>query len=115
MNGICVIASHVGWRVVHRPSDRVEREPRNRVGPDWSQIIPVGAALSTAAEADQTLCAFGRRNGDQLIGVYHEKFLASAIQRAVTEPVSEAIFGKFNPHYMFPEGHAFAFTAYQMA
>ena len=29
--------------------------------------------------------------------------------------VAEAIFGKFNPHYTFPEGHAVAFTAYQMA
>ena len=29
--------------------------------------------------------------------------------------VAEAIFGKFNTHYTFPEGHAVAFRAYQMA
>ena len=48
---------------------------------------------------------------------YRHKFLAGAVARGVPEPVAETAFGKFNPHYMFPEGHtlAFAFTAFQMA
>ena len=71
----------------------------------------------TAAEADQMRRAFGRRNGAAMVASYRRKFLAGAGERGVPEPVAEAVFGKFNPHYMFPEGHAlaFAFTAYQMA
>ena len=71
----------------------------------------------TAAEADRMRRAFGRRNGAAMVETYRRKFLAGAGERGVPEPVAEAVFGKFNPHYMFPEGHAlaFAFTAYKMA
>ena len=71
----------------------------------------------TAAEADRMRRAFGRRNGEVLVQSYRRRFLAGAGERGVPEIVAEAVFGKFNPHYMFPDGHAlaFAFTAYQMA
>ncbi len=71
----------------------------------------------TAAEADRMRRAFGRRDGQRLVAQYRERFIVGAGARGVSEKVAEVIFGKFNPHYMFPEGHAvaFAFTAYQMA
>ena len=83
------------------------------------QVVQLGMDVGgfTAAEADRMRRAFGRRNGAAMVASYHRKFLAGAGARGVSEPVAEAVFGKFNPHYMFPEGHAlaFAFTAYQMA
>ncbi len=83
------------------------------------QVVQLGMDVGgfTAAEADRMRRAFGRRNGAALVETYRRRFLAGAAQRGVPEPVAEAVFGKFNPHYMFPEGHAlaFAFTAYQMA
>ena len=71
----------------------------------------------SAADGDRMRRAFGRRDGQALVESYRRKFLAGAVERGVPEAVAEAVFGKFNPHYMFPEGHAlaFAFTAYQMA
>lgn len=68
----------------------------------------------TAAVADRMRRAVGRRGG---AGSWRDDFVAGAAKRGVPEEVAERIFGKFNPHYMFPEGHAlaFAFTAYQMA
>ena len=83
------------------------------------QVVQLGMDVGglTAAEADRMRRAFGRRNGEALLAECRQRFLAGAAQRGVPEPVADAIFGKFNPHYMFPEGHAlaFAFTAYQMA
>ena len=83
------------------------------------QVVQLGMDVGgfTAADADRMRRAFGRRNGAPLVESYRRKFLAGAAERGVPEPVAEAVFGKFNPHYMFPEGHAlaFAFTAYQMA
>ena len=83
------------------------------------QVVQLGMDVGglTAAEANRMRRAFGRRNGDALVAEYRQQFLWGAAQRGVPEPVAEAVFGKFNPHYMFPEGHAlaFAFTAYQMA
>ena len=83
------------------------------------QVVQLGMDVGgfTAAEADRMRRAFGRRNGEALVAEYRQRFLAGAAQRGVPEPVAETVFGKFNPHYMFPEGHAlaFAFTAYQMA
>ncbi len=87
--------------------------------PFQDQVVQLGMDVGglTAAEADRMRRAFGRRNGAALVESYRRRFLAGAAQRCVPEPVAEAVFGKFNPHYMFPEGHAlaFAFTAYQMA
>ena len=83
------------------------------------QVVRLGIDVGglTAAEADRMRRAFGRRDGAALVEHYRREFLAGAVQRGVSEPVAETIFAKFNPHYMFPEGHAlaFAFTAYQMA
>ena len=68
-------------------------------------------------EADQLRRAFIRRNNDDLIAFYWEKFRQGAIVLGVPEDVARKIFKKFNGHYMFPESHAFAFgaTAYHMA
>ena len=83
------------------------------------QVVQLGMDVGgfTAAEADRMRRAFGRRNGESLVASYREMFLNGAAARGVPQRAAEAIFGKFNPHYMFPEGHAlaFAFTAYQMA
>ena len=83
------------------------------------QVVQLGMDVGgfTAAEADRMRRAFGRRDGQQLVAQYRERFISGAGERGVPADIAEVIFGKFNPHYMFPEGHAvaFAFTAYQMA
>ena len=83
------------------------------------QVVQLGMDVGgfNAAEADRMRRAFARRGADALVAEYRERFLSGAAERVVPEDVAERIFGKFNPHYMFPEGHAlaFAFTAYQMA
>ena len=83
------------------------------------QVVQIGMDVGgfSAAEADKMRRAFGRRNGKALVETYRKRFLSGAAERGVPTETAEAIFGKFNPHYMFPEGHAlaFAFTAYQMA
>ena len=69
------------------------------------QVVQLGMDVGgfTAAEADRMRRAFGRRNGEVLVQSYRRRFLAGAVARGVPEPVAETIFGKFNPHYMFPE------------
>ena len=83
------------------------------------QVVQLGMDVGgfAAAEADRMRRAFGRRDGQQLVAQYRERFTVGAGERGVPADTAEVIFGKFNPHYMFPEGHAvaFAFTAYQMA
>ncbi len=83
------------------------------------QVMQLGMDVGgfTAAEADRMRRAFWRRDGQRLVAQYRERFIAGAGERGVPADIAEVIFGKFNPHYMFPEGHAvaFAFTAYQMA
>ncbi len=83
------------------------------------QVVQLGMDLGgfTAADADRMRRAFGRRDGERLVAQYRERFMTGAGERGVPSETAEVIFGKFNPHYMFPEGHAvaFAFTAYQMA
>ena len=68
-------------------------------------------------EADQMRRAFSRKNANELLKVYWEKFVAGAEKRGVNEKTAVKIFRKFNGHYMFPEAHAVAFgvTAYQLA
>ncbi len=82
------------------------------------QVVQLGMDVGgfTAAEADRMRRAFGRRNGEALVESFRKRFIAGAVERGVPTATAETIFGKFNPHYMFPEGHAlaFAFTAYQM-
>ena len=83
------------------------------------QVVQLGMDVGglTTAESDRMRRAFGRLDGEQLVSQYRERFIAGAEERGVSAETAEVIFGKFNPHYMFPEGHAvaFAFTAYQMA
>ncbi len=106
------------WRYDH-PLERNALERSMGVIMFQDQVVHLGMDVGgfTAAEADRMRRAFGRRNGEALVASYRREFLAGAAQRGVPESVAETIFGKFNPHYMFPEGHAlaFAFTAYQMA
>lgn len=106
------------WRYDH-PLERNALDRSMGVIMFQDQVVQLGMDVGgfTAAEADRMRRAFGRRNGESLVASYRRKFLEGAAQRGVPEPAAEAIFGKFNPHYMFPEGHAlaFAFTAYQMA
>ncbi len=83
------------------------------------QVVTLGMDVGgmTASEADQMRRAFQRRNNDALLKRYWDRFRDGAAQRGVSEKIAEKIFLKFNPHYMFPEGHALAFgvTAYHMA
>ena len=83
------------------------------------QVVTLGVDIGgfTASEADQMRRAFQRRNNEALIQRYWERFRDGAAERGVSEKIAEKIFLKFNPHYMFPEGHALAFgvTAYHMA
>ena len=83
------------------------------------QVVQLGMDVGgfTATDADRMRQAFGRHQGLAVAAKYRQRFLDGARARGVPEKAAEAIFGKFNPHYMFPEGHAlaFAFTACQMA
>ena len=83
------------------------------------QVVTLGVDVGgfTASEADQMRRAFQRRNNEALLQRYWERFRDGAAERGVSEKIAEKIFLKFNPHYMFPEGHALAFgvTAYHMA
>ncbi len=83
------------------------------------QVVTLGIDVGgmTASEADQMRRAFQRRNNEALIRHYWERFRDGAAERGVPEKTADKIFLKFNPHYMFPEGHALAFgvTAYHMA
>ena len=83
------------------------------------QVVTLGIDVGgmTASESDQMRRAFQRRNNEALIKSYWEHFRDGAAERGVSERTAEKIFLKFNPHYMFPEGHALAFgvTAYHMA
>lgn len=106
------------WHYDH-PMERNALERSMGVIMFQDQVVQLGMDVGgfTAADADRMRRAFGRRNGETLVESYRQMFLEGAAQRGVPVPAAEAIFGKFNPHYMFPEGHAlaFAFTAYQMA
>ena len=106
------------WNYDH-PLERHALERSQGVILFQDQVVQLGMDVGglTAADADRVRRAFGRRGGAGLVESYRRRFLAGAIQRGVPEPVAETVFGKFNPHYMFPEGHAlaFAFTTYQMA
>ncbi len=106
------------WRYDH-PLEQNALERSMGVIMFQDQVVQLGMDVGgfTAAEADRMRRAFGRRNGESLVASYRQMFLDGAARRGIPEPAAETIFGKFNPHYMFPEGHAlaFAFTAYQMA
>ena len=83
------------------------------------QVVRLGMDVGglSAREADQLRRAFSRRNNEELVQRYWEKFRDGAMAQGADEATARRIYGKFNPHYMFPEGHAlaFAFTAFQMA
>ena len=84
---------------------------------DQVNQVAMDVAGFSAMEADQLRRAFNRRNNQDLMAFYWEKFRQGAIDLGVPEDVAQKIFKKFNGHYMFPESHAFAFgaTAYHMA
>ena len=84
---------------------------------DQVNQVAMDVAGFSAVEADQLRRAFNRRNNQDLIAFYWEKFRQGAVDLGVPEDVAQKIFKKFNGHYMFPESHAFAFgaTAYHMA
>jgi error-prone DNA polymerase len=79
--------------------------------------LAVDVAGFTASEADQLRRTFGRRNNESALAAYWDRFRDGAATNGVNEETAAKVFGKFNPHYMFPEAHAFAFgvTAYHMA
>lgn len=83
------------------------------------QVVRLGMDVGglSAADADGMRRAFGRGDAATATAGWRARFLAGAAEQGVSSEAAERIFGKFNPHYMFPEGHAlaFAFTAYQMA
>ena len=83
------------------------------------QVVQLGmdGGGLTAAEADRMRRSFGRRDGAAQAKEYRRRFIAGAAARGAAPEVAARIFAKFNPHYMFPEGHAlaFAFTDYQRA
>ena len=121
-------------------NDGVSEFLRRRSGADWDydhplerealerslgvimfqdQVVRLGMDVGglSAAEGDRMRRAFGRRDAATATAGWRARFLAGAAEQGVSSETAERIFGKFNPHYMFPEGHAlaFAFTAYQMA
>ena len=104
-----------GWDYDH-PLEREALERSLGVILFQDQVVRLGMDVGgfTAAEA----CRMRRDAGRLGRGAWwREAFLSGAAERGVPAAAAERIFAKFNPHYMFPEGHAlaFAFTAYQMA
>ena len=84
---------------------------------DQVNRLAMDVAGFSAREADDLRRAFGRKNNEDLLKMYWERFSHGAAERGVPPSVVEKIFSKFSGQYMFPESHAFAFgiTAYQMA
>ena len=84
---------------------------------DQVNQLAMDVAGFTPHEADQLRRAFGRKNADQLLAAYWNKFRDGSGKKGVDEGTAQRIFKKFNGYYMFPESHAFAFgvTAFQMA
>ena len=82
---------------------------------DQVNQLAIDVAGFAPGEADRLRRAFGRRHNEELIKQYRQKFMEGAKGGVWTKKAAEAIFKKFNGHYMFPESHAFAFgvTAYQ--
>ena len=82
---------------------------------DQVNQLAIDVAGLAPSEADRLRRAFGRKHNEELIEQYHQKFLAGAKSKGVSEEAAEKVFKKFNGLYMFPESHAFAFgvTAYQ--
>ena len=104
-----------GWDYDH-PLEREALERSLGVILFQDQVVRLGMDVGgfTAAEA----CRMRRDAGRRGRGAWwREAFLSGAAERGVPARTAERIFAKFNPHYMFPEGHAlaFAFTSYQMA
>ena len=84
---------------------------------DQVNQLAMDVAGFTPLEADQLRRAYGRRNSEQLVQEYWERFRYGAARKGVDEEAARRIFSKFNGRYMFPESHAYAFgiTAYQIA
>ena len=106
------------WEYDH-PLERRALEKSHGIILFQDQVVALGRDVAgmTASESDQMRRAFQRRNNEALIRSYWERFRDGAAERGVPENTAVKIFLKFNPHYMFPEGHALAFgvTAYHMA
>ena len=107
-----------GWDYDH-PLERPALERTLGVVLYQDQLMELGVHVAglSAAEADRMRRAFSRRNADQLVPMWHEKFIAGAMKNGVPLETAEKIFGKFHGEFQFPEAHAFAFgvTAYQAA
>ena len=106
------------WDYDH-PRERAALERSLGVILFQDQVVQLGMDVGgfSAAEVDRMRRAFGRRDGAAQVADWRRRFREGAAARGVPAAAAERVFGKFNPHYMFPEGHAlaFAFTAYQMA
>ena len=84
---------------------------------DQVNQLAIDVAGFSPKEADDLRRAFSRKNNEDLLKAYRERFSRGAAERGVPASVVEKIFQKFSGQYMFPESHAYAFgiTAYQMA
>lgn len=82
---------------------------------DQVNHVAIEVAGFSASDADRMRRAFSKRNNEQLIKAWWEKFKAGAAGKGVPKETAAKIFAKFNGQYMFPEAHAYAFgvTAYQ--
>ena len=107
-----------GWDYDH-PLEKPALERTLGVVLYQDQLMELGMHVGglSASEADQMRRAFSRRNRDELIPVWRERFLKGATTKGVPEDIALKIFGKFHGEFQFPESHAFAFgiTAYQAA
>lgn len=83
------------------------------------QVVQLISDVSgmTQADSDEMRRSFARRNNDQIIAMYWNKFRDGAGDKGIDEKTAKKIFSKINGHYMFPESHshAFAISAYQAA
>jgi error-prone DNA polymerase len=122
-NGVStLIRRHTGqetdWQYDH-PLEREALERTLGVVLYQDQLMELGKYVAgmSAAEADRMRRAFSRRNADQLVPMWHEKFISGAMAKGVPIEAAEKIFLKFHGEFQFPEAHAFAFgvTAFQAA
>ncbi len=85
------------------------------------QVLEVAIALAgfTHAEADGLRRAMSRKRSQEAIDKFHERFLAGAAGRGVSEPVAERVWQQVQGFsgFGFPKAHsaAFGLLAYQSA
>jgi error-prone DNA polymerase len=85
------------------------------------QVIEVAIALAgfSAAQADSLRRAMSRKRSEEAMQGHHERFIAGAGKRGVTEAVAEKVWGQIRGFsgFGFPKAHsaAFGLLAYQSA